>query len=112
MTTDEKRQQKAMLLLEFAEAEEDLAHLLEKARRFKGQLTKLNELLALANSGTQEGMRQKLEIAALESAKLAADSGQNELAEVGTVSALIAEIDSAQRRINDLKVQKKSLGLK
>jgi len=33
MTDDEKRQQKAMLLLEYQEAEDNLAHLLEQAKR-------------------------------------------------------------------------------
>ena len=38
MTDDEKRQQKAMLLLEHQEAENNLAHLREKAGRFSAPI--------------------------------------------------------------------------
>ena len=38
MTEDEKRQQKAMLLLEHQEAEQNLAHLEEKAERLSRRI--------------------------------------------------------------------------
>jgi hypothetical protein len=45
MTDDEKRQQKAMLLLAYQEAEENLAHAQERATRIAGAIEEVGKLV-------------------------------------------------------------------
>jgi hypothetical protein len=58
MTDTEKKQQKGVLLLEYQEAEEDLAHLREKAVTIARALSDvsmwLNDVSLMAHGGTSE----------------------------------------------------------
>ena len=54
MTEDEKRQQKAMLLLEFQEAQENLAHLHERTRRIADGIGEVRKWVSDAKSVQSE----------------------------------------------------------
>jgi hypothetical protein len=104
MTEDEKRRQKADLLLEFQEAEHELANLREKAKRFSGKLKALSEWMAdcsqpsLADPSYFADRRQQ----AIQGA---------EALNLEALKQIDQEISSAQRKVSSLRESKTSLGL-
>jgi len=99
MTDEEKRQQKATLLLEYHEAEEDLKQLREKAARMAQPFLAVGDFLTRASRGQprfgrDEGVRKSFEyMRPLEAL------------------ALIDEIDAAHEKLADLGRRKAALGL-
>lgn len=92
MTDEEKRQQKALLLLEYQEATDHLANLEEKARRIAEKFAALGKWLDKFTYRDLGDKRPEL---------IAPD-----------LDALVAEINQARARVKDLEGRKTSLGLK
>jgi hypothetical protein len=114
MTDDEKRQQKAMLLLECQEAEEELAHLSEKARKVIDKLRVLTSFVEAARPGEMKhatyadkslAIREKLK------SQIIGNPGFREGLSFDLLLALVAELDQASEKLAELHRQKKSLGL-
>jgi hypothetical protein len=110
MTEDEKRQQKAMLLLEYQEAEENLAHLREKAGKLYISIQEIAtwvQKTARPNSiggHYEDAERAKRIEANLEQYRAAMDFD-------GVLSTVRA-ISESSLRLTDLAERKKALGLK
>lgn len=109
MTEDEKRQQKAMLLLEYQEAEENLAHLREKAGRMSAPFATVAKWLERAQSGSSMYRIDQDRTEATIRANLA--SYQNQI-NFDEALLLMNEIDGAEKKLKELATRKQSLGLK
>lgn len=109
MTDNEKRQQKAMLLLEYQEAEENLAHLKEKAGVLSKSIDEISTWLSRAHIEirTNEQGDQKRD------ANIRANIAQYRQAlNLDAAVALMDEIKEAERELDSLAERKKALGLK
>jgi hypothetical protein len=109
MTEDEKRQQKAMLLLEYQEAEINLAYLREKVRRHEEALAVLAKWLSHArvnhaNYRTEDLVRDASIRANLETYR--------NVFNLDAALALVDEVAEAQERLKDLGKRKSDLGLR
>lgn len=107
MTDDEKRQQKAMLLLEYQEAEGNLAHLREKASRMQEPF---RDIASWLNSAT-------LEFRKTEDFQLNANVRSNAEAyrkamNFDSAVSLMDEIQKAEKTVEELARRKSALGLK
>jgi hypothetical protein len=111
MTEDEKRQQKGMLLLEFQEAEHNLANLREKAGRLGQQILQFGGWLAGAspergpNIHTEENKKKSAQI------RLNLDAYRKAL-NLEEAVALMDEIEKTERNLAALAMRKAELGLK
>ena len=110
MTEEEKRQQKAMLLLEHQEAESNLAHLREKAGRVAKPYDDVAAWLAHASSFEYPGRRE-------EDAKRDANIRANpelyrKSLPFDEAVALMDEIKKAEELLAQLGRRKAELGLK
>lgn len=110
MTEEEKRQQKAMLLLDYQEAENNLAHLREKAGRVAKPYDDVGTWLGRASSFTYPGYRE-------EDAKRNANIRVNLEAYRKSLNfdealALMDEIKKAEELLAQLARRKAELGLK
>lgn len=109
MTENEARQQKAMLLLEYLEAENRLADLKEKAHRVEEALDALRKWLSHArvdfadyreeDKRRDADIRQKLEF-------------HRSALNIDEAVALVDEIAVAHKRLAELAKRKSALGLK
>jgi hypothetical protein len=113
MTVDEKRQQKAMLLLEYQEAEDELASLQEKALRLSKTI---NDVVTFLNRNCNPRVRpasaQFEREAAEADAKVRTSAVYREAFSVDKVVSTIDEIQSAYKRVQELTDRKAALGLK
>ncbi len=110
MTDDEKRQQKAMLLLEHQEAEENLAQLREKAGRISAPFAKVGKWLEYSQMNYLGGYeREKAQINGEIRSNL--DAYRQAMNFDETLS-LMDEIVAAERKLRDPSQRKQALGLK
>lgn len=110
MTDQEKRQQKAMLLLECQEAEEELAHLEERAKSLTSIFRELAEWigrLPFPSSETSTSYGERV----LGGVDLN-DSKYREAMNFDALNSLVVEINKARIKVRNLKHRKDSLGLK
>jgi hypothetical protein len=109
MTEDEKRQQKAMLLLECQEAQDNLAHLREKTRRMAdgiGEIQKwVSDTLRMQSGHDQERARRDGNIRA----NLGA---YRTLMNFDETLSLMDEFIAAEKLLEELRRRKADLGLK
>jgi hypothetical protein len=105
MTENEKRQQKAMLLLEHQEAKENLAHLREKASQLSNKLWHVRCWLdGSASMGRGD--------AAINNATIRANVGAyREALNFDLALALMDEIEQAEAIVKELETRKSALGL-
>lgn len=112
MTDDEKRRQKADLLLEYLETEQHLGHLQEKARQISYRLAAVSEWLAHAadkGSGTPETFwSEKMHT----EVDIAQDAQVRDAMNFPAALVLVTEIRGVQNKLSHLKERKASLGLR
>ena len=110
MTEDEKRHQKAMLLLEYQEAEEHLANLQEKAKRISYRLLAVAKWMDNCAKGA--AVSDKVHVSEL--GGIVSISSPDIIAAVDfpVAQSLYIELMEAQRRVRELSDRKHSLGLK
>jgi hypothetical protein len=109
MTEDEKRQQKAMLLLEYQEEEDNIAHLKEKARRKAAQFQEIQNWLSWVASvmkpyDAEERKRDATIRANIDSFRPAINFEE--------ALALVDEVIAAEKALGMLRNRKAELGLK
>ena len=111
MTDEEKRQQKAMLLLEAQEAEEEIAHLREKAIQ---RATKLREVAQWLEDAGDEGWSPEIaEKREERERKITASTLQYDQAlNFPHVVDLVSQIKDARRKRGEFHARKTALGLK
>jgi hypothetical protein len=112
MTEDEKRNQKAMLLLEYQEAEEEFAHLAEKAALLTSDLNKLASVIAFARShpdvSPANSERARFEREEINKAIDRFRASVN----FDSALSLLRELDEAKQKIRSLRERKAALGLR
>ncbi len=109
MTDDEKRQQKAVLLLEYQEAEENLAHLREKA----GVLARSTNEVGMWLGRTYLPVRANDQDDRKRDANIRANLAQyREALNLDAAVSLMDEIGQAEQELGSLSERKKALGLK
>jgi hypothetical protein len=114
MTDDEKRQQRAMLLLECQEAEEELAHLSEKARKVTEKLRVLISFVESARPGEMKHVTyadKALVVKEKLHSQVVGNPGFREGLSFDLLLALVGELDQATEKLTELRRQKQSLGL-
>jgi|ERR1022692_1616855 hypothetical protein len=112
MTEDEKRQQKAMLLLEYQEAEATLAHLNEKARRSVESLRQIAEWLAKAYDRTWNFNPDEPIYAQGKPIKILEDPRYETSMNFQDIAKLAREIKDSMDTLRTLSERKQQLGLK
>jgi hypothetical protein len=115
MTDDEKREIKGRLLLEFQDAEDELAHLSEKARNEASNLRVLASFLDGARPpDTQTGpyVEKGLEYHATRLATIRRNCGYGDSLSFDVLLQLANELQRAEQRVRTLKKQKVELGLR
>ena len=110
MTEDEKRQQKAMLLLEYQEAEEHLANLQEKAKRISARLLAVSKWMENCASGG--AVSDKVHVSELGGVVSVSSPEIIDAVNFPAARSLYTELMEAQRRVRELSDRKHSLGLK
>jgi hypothetical protein len=111
VTEEEKRQQKAMLLLEYQEAESNLAHLREKAGRVAKPYDDVATWLAHASSFDYYPGRREQD--AKNNANIRANlESYRKLLAFDEAVALMDEIKNAEELLAQLGRRKAELGLK
>jgi hypothetical protein len=107
MTEEEKRQQKAMLLLEFQEAEDTLAHLQEKAVRMKEPIAEVEHWLNACNRGYRQAHDFDRD------RRIRSDpQAYRDALNFDAALALMDEIAKTEKLIEELSQRKKALGVK
>jgi hypothetical protein len=107
MTEDEKRNQKAMLLLEYQEAEQELAHLKTKASKLVENIDRVREWLNNAARGNRDDK------ARFADANIRATfQSYSEALQAESLLCLVDEINKVKSKVDQLAAQKTSLGLK
>lgn len=112
MTPDESREQKAMLLLEYQEAQQSLAELRESAIRKSQLVGAVSQWLE--DAGTREEINLSRDVWVTKAAKKI-DAGSTEARAAmnfDEIAKLIQEIAIATGRLRDLQKRKQSVGLK
>ncbi len=104
MTETEKRQQQGMALLELKEAERNLAHLREKARRMAEQTDKMRAAVVDVTYANDS------EIAESTLTRLASDPEIIEALDVSAGAALAQEMLDARKAIRECSERARSLG--
>lgn len=110
MTDQEKRRQKADLLLEYQEAEEELAHLKEKAARLGHALDEITKWVKsfadpLPDTPVAATLRPEFKIAL-------GDNTWREAMNLDAAVKLQDEMKDVRHKLQTLKRRKESLGLK
>ncbi len=111
MTEDEKRQQKALLLLEYHEAMENIAHLREKA----GHVGKPVEEVAtwLLYASPERGPYINIETNKKRDAQIRVNlEAYRKAMNFDELLSLMDEIEKADKLVEQLKIRKAELGLK
>lgn len=113
MTEDEKRQQKAMLLLEYHDVEQNLCHLEAKASGISRRLSAISDWLERA-SKRQDPIHDTVYSSKLGSGEvnILTDPQVRAAMDFDGACQLVAEIKAGRQRVNELYKQKQSLGLK
>src|SRR6266852_1773018 len=107
MTIDEKRHQKAMLLLEFQEANENLAHLREKANRIVKPVCDVAQCLKAAAEASRSYDNKETAVS------FAIKADRNAYMEaLASVLDVLEEIRAAEEELEKLGERKAALGLK
>jgi hypothetical protein len=106
MTTDEKRRQKADLLLEHQEAEENLAHLQEKLAKIAQSLSHVARWLGKLDDPVFDGSFPE------DFSIIATAPRYREAMDMDAILRLKQEIAAAEQRITNLARRKNALGLK
>lgn len=105
MTENEKRQQKAMLLLEFQEAENNLAHVREKVMRVGVDFSEVTTWLKEAGRGYAQSAQANTKVRTnIEKYKKSVQFDQ--------ALAAMDELTAAEDFLANLQIRKKDLGLK
>jgi hypothetical protein len=112
MTEDEKRQQKAMLLLEHQEANDHLAHLEENVKRVAERIMAVSEWLERASQRGSDLNREVMWLPKVGEVNVLADSKFASAMDFEAVKALFQEVKEAKARFNELAERKQLLGLK
>jgi hypothetical protein len=114
MTEDEKRQQKAMLLLEHQEAEQHLAHLQAKAATVSARIQGVAEWLTRASRpGGMDSLGSEVYVSQISTRVDVLKDPQVAIAmDLNAAKKLIVEIKEARARVTELSERKQSLGLK
>lgn len=114
MTEDEKRRQKADLLLEYAEAEQNLSHLREKATRLGVRIEAVSKWLLKAgeNQNDKIGDRVYVSTAGSSTFDILTDPEIPIAMNFSEASKLIEEIRAGIHKVIDLRQRKAALGLK
>ena len=112
MTEDEKRNQKAMLLLEYQEAEEDFAHLAEKAGLVASDMNRLSGVIGFARNhpdlSPSNSERARFERDEINKAPDRYRASVN----FDSAIALLKELDEAKQKLRSLRERKAALGLR
>jgi hypothetical protein len=111
MTDEEKRQQKANLLLEYQEAEDHLAQLREKAHRKAQSFQTLHYWLKFV-SGDSTAMHYGEDLSKVGDVIQARLADYRKQLDLDDVLALAAEIEQASKVLSELKIRKDKLGLR
>jgi hypothetical protein len=106
MTEDDKRQQKAMLLLEHLEAKQNLAHLQTKATKLAEALGLVREWLVNASRDHTTSDRTRLDVTIRSN-----PTQYSEALNFDSVAALVDEIRQAEDKLRELGQSKERLGL-
>jgi len=109
MTADEKREQKGMLLLECQEAEEELAHLSEKALRVSETLKQISDDLVSSCPSKHGGFSIREDD---EPTLLKTDPQFKAALDIDALIVLLSDLNKAKRKVRGLQDRKSSLGLK
>jgi hypothetical protein len=115
VTEDEKRQQKAMLLLEYQEADEHFAHLQEKAKRLSNNLLALSKWIEDRSQGYTVSGGSEDKVHVTEAGGWITILNNPDIAKTMDFEALKAvanELKQARARVQELSERKRSLGLK
>ena len=104
MTPDEKRRQKADLLLECEEAEEDIRHITEKVR---GQVELIETVKDALGSYVGEGRYVSDRDDLLD--KILTDARYRSAMKLDEVLATIKEFKTAQEKLKDLRSRREAL---
>ncbi len=110
MTEGDKRQEKAMLLLEHQEADESLAITREKAKRWAGRLEELQRWLTNAQSYGATYYEQK-DWRDFNS-RIRSDPAYRDALNWDKMVEFVDELLAATKKVSDLAQRKKELGLK
>jgi hypothetical protein len=111
MTEDEKRQQKAMLLLEYHEAEVNLAHLEVKAANISKRLGVMSEWLERASKRNDPLHEEFYAIKTGGNVSILNDPDVALSMDFSAAVKLVREIRDGRAAVNDLYKRKQSLGL-
>lgn len=110
MTIDDKRQQRAMLLLECEEAESDLNHCIEHARRYADAL---QNVLSVVNHAVRDGDKApreaRLSIDAPSMEVLEREPFYREVLNLEPAKNAVQAIEQAKVKLHDLRVRKARL---
>jgi hypothetical protein len=109
MTDVEKRRQKADLLLEYQEAEQELAHLKEKARAIR---MGLNEISGWLQKITEQPESVKYVSHGKGEMRDINDPIYSEAMNHDAILQLAQSIKTANEKLSELKTRKEGLGLK
>lgn len=106
MTEDQKREQKAMILLEFQEASQELAHLLEKAARDSETIKSFASQVSIMSMDSDRGSEAA---AVVINSRL--DGTLQRTMNVEELAKLAEQILAAKRTLRILSVKKANFGL-
>jgi hypothetical protein len=113
MTEDEKRQQRAMLLLEYHEAEQHLAHLREKAKLISHRLNAVSKWMEEWSHKGANAIHGEVYLVALGGKVDVLNDPEIAAAmDFASIRGLAIEIQEADRRVREFSDRKQSLGLK
>ena len=112
MTSDESREQKAMLLLEYQEAEQYLAELEEKALRMSYLIDAAAEWLRHFADRNKDISKSEVWVPNARKNIDAKDAGTANALNFKTVIELSKEIAEARGRVSSLQQRKQAIGLK
>jgi hypothetical protein len=111
MTDGEKREQKALLLLEYQEAEDHLPQLKEKARR-KGQSFGVVERWLRYIAGDRQAIEYGEDLSKVGDMIRPNLEKYRENLDLDEIFQLADEVESAKLKVNDLRKRKEQLGLR
>lgn len=110
MTEDEKRQQKAMLLLDFEEAVEELKHLQERSKRVAEDIALIAEWVK-RSTGSFTGKDYDQHTASIDASVRANLAKYREVLNIDIALKSIEECNAAGDRVKELRSRKDALGL-
>ena len=112
MTLDEKRQQRALLLLECEEAENDLNHCIEHARRYADALRNVLSVVDHAVRDGNKPPRDKSYTSALDTPSMSVlerEPFYREVMNLEPAKNAVEAIEQAKTKLHDLKIRKSRL---